>query len=115
MPLPRPDAFVLSHESALAVPVPDEGLTAYRLLRGAEPQADDFEPSWTRPQGQLRGIPELFRTSVSHWLDSDQAASMSLARGLHGAGGEYRLGHVDVWGYPRDLLAMVVEVSEGRK
>lgn len=77
MPLPRPQAFGLPATTAIAVPVPDEGLTLYRLLRGTEPRQEDFEPTFTRPQAQLRGIPELFRTSMSHWLHPEQAAAWS--------------------------------------
>jgi hypothetical protein len=115
------------------VVVPDEGLTLHRLLRGPEPRPDDFEPSFTRPQAQVRGIPELFRTSVSHWLRPEQAAAWStqtqyrLARVelrpnplvrvalTERAGNGVRQGHVDVWAYPRTLLEAVVDVSEGRR
>ncbi len=129
MLLPSPDAFGLARGSAVAVPVPEGGLTVYRLLRGPEPRLDDFEPHLTRPQGQLRGIPELFRVSVSHWLRPEQALARSSSRvaflaRVHlrpdplirvalteRAEQEFRRGHVDVWAYPRRLLALVVDVA----
>lgn len=114
----------------MAVPVPDGGLTVFRLLRGAEPRVEDFEPDYTRPQAQLRGIPELSRASISHWLEHEQALSVSTAPRAYIArvdlepnlltrvaltelapNSEPRPGHVDIWGYPRDLLAAVVDVS----
>lgn len=133
MALARPEDFGLPPTSVVVVTVPDEGLTLYRLLRGPEPRREDFEPSFTRPQGQLRGIPEVFRVSVSHWLRADQAAAWStesvyrLARVelrpdplvrvalTERAGDGVRLGHVDVWAYPNALLQAVVDVSEGRR
>lgn len=131
--LPSPEAHRLHATAAIVVPVPEEGLTLYRLLRGADPRPEDFEPTFTRPQAQIRGIPELFRASVSHWLLPEQAAAWStqptyrVARlGLRAdplirvalterIGGDERIGHVDVWAYPRALLEAVVDVSESRR
>lgn len=129
MPLPSPERHGLPPEAAIAVPVPPEGLTVFRLLDGPEPRQKDFEPTHTRPQAQLRGIPELFRSSVSHWLDQEQALARSRQREAwiarvdlrpdplnrvalteYDPFGEFRPGHVDVWGYPRELLARVVDV-----
>lgn len=133
MPLPRPEDLDLPPSSVVVVAVPDEGLTLYRLLRGSEPRQEDFEPSFTRPQAQLRGIPELFRTSASHWLRPEQAAAWStqavyrIARVelrpdplirvalTERAGNGVRPGHVDVWSYPTALLQAVVDVTEGRR
>src|SRR5262245_47862156 len=51
MPLLRPEDLALPATSIVVVMVPDEGLTLYRLLRGAEPWQKDFEPGFTRPPG----------------------------------------------------------------
>ena len=125
MLLPSPETCGLPFESAVAVPVPREGLILYRLLRGPAPVPGDFEPTWTRPQAQLRQIPELFRSSVSHWLSREQALRHSEREEVYLAQVELRPqplirvalteqfgeGHVDVWGYPRDLLAAAVDVA----
>jgi hypothetical protein len=71
-----------------------------------------------------RGIPEVFRTSVSAWLEQAQAAAASNRRVAYVARlalldepltrvaltehGGY--GHVDVWAYPGTLLGAVVDV-----
>lgn len=133
MPVPRPEDIGLPPTSVVVVTVPDEGLTLYWLLRGSEARQEDFEPSFTRPQAQLRGRPELFRTSVSHWLRPEQAAAWSTQPAYRIArvelrpdplvrvaltervGDGVREGHVDVWGYPSALLQAVVDVSEGRR
>lgn len=134
MPLPSPEAHGLPDDTVIAVPVPDDGLTVFRLLRGAEPRVEDFEPDYTRPQAQLRRIPELFRSSISSWLQRDQALAQStqmqvwIARVVLepnpltrvaltelGLGGKPQPGHIDVWGYPRELLACVAEVSETKR
>lgn len=129
MTLPVPERHQLPPEATIAVPVPPDGLTVYRLLRGRDPRPEDFEPDYTRPQAQLRGIPELSRVGVSHWLDREQALAWSNRRRTwigqvdlrpnpltrvalteRDPFGEPLPGHVDVWGYPRDLLACVVDV-----
>jgi hypothetical protein len=129
MTLPVPERHDLPPDATIAVPVPPDGLTAYRLLRGPEPIPKDFEPDYTRPQAQLRGIPELFRVSISHWLEREQALSVSTAQRTCiarvelrsdaltrvaltevGPRGEPRPGHLDVWGYPKELLARVADV-----
>lgn len=129
MPLPVPERHHLDPEAVIAIPVPSDGLTLYRLLRARDPRPEDFEPDYTRPQAQLRAIPELSRVSISHWLQDQQAFSVSTARRAFIARveltpdpltrvalterdprGELRPGHVDVWGYPRELLACVVDV-----
>jgi hypothetical protein len=133
MPLPRPGDLGLPSIVAIVVPVPDNGLTLFRLMRGPDPRQEDFEPSFTRPQAQLRGILELFRTSVSHWLRPEQAGAWSKGRVYSVArlelrpdpllrvaltervGNGVRVGHVDVWAYPSVLLQAVVDVSEGRR
>lgn len=133
MSLPRPDDLGLPHTSVVVVTVPGERLTLYRLLRGSEPRQEDFEPSFTRPQARLRGIPDLFRTSVSHWLRPEQAGAWSKERLYRVArielrpdplvrvaltertDGGIRIGHVDVWAYPNALLQAVVDVIEGRR
>ena len=129
MRLPSSEALGLPAGSAVAVPVPAGGMTLYRLLRGSTPRLEDFEPHWTRPQAQLRRIPDLFRTSVSHWLELDQAAKRSTTRVAYVArvelapdplirvaltehlGGRREAGHVDVWAYPRQLLSVVAGVA----
>jgi hypothetical protein len=122
--LPKPVEHALPEEAVIAVPLPPRGLTLYRLLESEEPGIDDFEPTWTRPQAQLRGVPELFRSGLSHWLDQARAAAQSGRRQVWVARLElephpltrvalteqFGEGHVDVWGYPRDLLRAVVGV-----
>ncbi len=128
MTLPTPERHGFP-DGTIAVPVPSNGLMLYRLLGGQEPTAKDFEPDYTRPQGQLRGIPELFRASISHWLLEEQALAVSTQQSTPVARvelrpdpltrvalteldprGEPRRGHVDVWGYPRELFAAIVDV-----
>jgi hypothetical protein len=127
MALPRPAEYGLSGEATIAVPVPVEGLTLYRLVDGETPAAGDFEERRTRPQAERDGIPELFRLSVSHWLRYKQAAAHSIRRRFYVA--ELRLGpnplvrvaqtedhgegHVDVWAAPQLLLEAVASVVEG--
>jgi len=122
--LPRPVEHALPEEAVIAVPLSPGGLTLYRLLESGEPCIDDFEPTWTRPQAQLRGVPELFRSGLSHWVDQARAAAQSGRRQVWVARLElephpltrvalteqFGAGHVDVWGYPRDLLRAVVDV-----
>ena len=123
-PLPRPVDHALPEDAVIAVLLPPCGLTVYRLLKSNEPGLDDFEPMWTRPQAQLRGLPELFRSGLSHWLDEATAAAQSGRREAWVA--QLRLephpltrvalteqfgpGHVDIWSYPRELLRAVVDV-----
>ena len=122
-PLPRPVEHRLPADAVIALPLPFGGLTVYRLLKAEEPQIDDFEPAWARPQAQLRGLPELFRSGLSHWLDQASAAAQSGRRDawvarlqLHpdrltrvASTEQFGYGHVEVWGYPRDLLRAVVD------
>lgn len=124
MTLPTPEAYGLPEDATIVVPVSAGSVTLYRPLRSGSPRIEDFEPDWTRPQGQLRRIPELARVSISHWLDQTQALCVSTRRVAFIASLELRdevltmvalteregLGHVDVWGYPRTLLAAVVAV-----
>ena len=79
----------------------------------------------TRPQAERLGLPEIFRTSVSHFVERDQAVAQS--RAGNGYIADVRLvrdahtrialtpfeheGHVDVWGFPTTLLASVVDVQ----
>jgi len=127
VPLPRPQDHDLPFDATIAVGVPDDALTLYRLVDAATPTARDFEERRTRAQAERDGIPELFRLSVSHWLRHDQAASHSIRRRFHVAelrlepGGlarvalteEHGEGHVDVWASPQELLNAVVSVVEG--
>ncbi|MGH3040560.1 MAG: hypothetical protein ACRDNG_02255 [Gaiellaceae bacterium] len=129
MTLPVPERHDLPAEATIAVPVPPDGFTVYRLLRGPDPRQEDFEPDYTRPQAQLRRIPELSRVSISHWIEQEQALARSRQREVciarvelrpaplsrvalteRGPHGEPRPGHVDVWGYPKELLASVIDV-----
>jgi len=124
MRLPTPEAHGLPDDATIVVPVPEDGLTVYRLLEAGEPTLSDFECGWTRAQGQLEGIPELFRTSVSAWLEQAQAAAASKRRVAYVArlvlepGPLARvaltenedIGHVDLWAYPRELKRAVVGV-----
>lgn len=121
MPLPVPEDY---DDATVAAPVTARGFTLHRLLRSGSPGIEDFEPDWTRPRAQLRRIPGRTRVSISHWLEQAQALCASTRRVAFIARLELRdepltrvalteregLGHVDVWAYPRTLLAVVVEV-----
>jgi len=128
VPLPTPDAHGLPDDATIAVPVPAEGLTLYRLLESKTPRLKDFEPNRTRAQAQLLRIPELFRVSASHWLDLTQALRASERRIACVARVElgpdplvrvavterHETGHVDVWASPHVLLHAVAEVVRRR-
>jgi hypothetical protein len=75
--LPSPDAHGSPETATIAVPVPRGGLTLHRLLEHETPSERDFEPRLSRNQAKLRGLPELFRGSISHWLEQDQAVTAS--------------------------------------
>lgn len=127
--LPSPDAHGLPETATIAVPVPPDGLTLHRLLEHETPRERDFEPRLSRNQAKLRGVPELFRGSISHWLEHDPAVTASertscfVARLELSAGSllrvalteEWGSGHVDVWAHPQELLAAVAEVVHERK
>jgi hypothetical protein len=126
--LPTPADHGLPDDATIVVPVPTPALTLYRLLEHERPRGGDFEPSLSRNQAKVRGVPELFRGSVSFWLEEGLAVSASrrptsfVARlvltdtGLvHVASTEQRAkGHVDVWAHPEELLQAVVEVVRRR-
>jgi hypothetical protein len=127
--LPRPSEHGLSQDATVAVPVPADGLTVHRLLEHETAREGDFEPSLSRAQAKLRGVPELFRGSVSHWLEQSQAVSASerrtcfVARLELSPGGLIRValteewgeGHVDVWAHPQELLGAVARVVRERR
>jgi hypothetical protein len=127
VPLPTPADHGLPDDATIVVPVSGP-LTLYRLLEHEHAREGDFEPSLSRNQAKRRGIPELFRGSVSHWLEEGQAVAASkrptsfvarlhlTATGLvHVAVTEQRAeGHVDVWAHPEELLQAVVEVVRRR-
>src|SRR6266540_2661445 len=127
--LPSPDAHGLPETATIAVPVPPDGLTLHRLLEHETPRVPDFEPKLSRNQAKLRGVPELFRGSISHWLEQTQAvrasersicfvAQLELPRDrlLRVAMTEQLgKGHVDVWAHPQELLGAVVDVVRERK
>lgn len=129
MALPRPSEYGLAGEATIAVPVPAEGLTLFRLLEHEAAQERDFEPKLSRSQAKLRGVPELFRGSVSHWLEHGQAVDASerrtcfVARLALPAEGLVRValteawgeGHVDVWAHPQDLVNAVADVVREQK
>jgi hypothetical protein len=121
--LPTPTARGLPEAATIAVPVPADGLTLYRLLEHAKPGLGDFEPKLSRSQARLNRIPELFRCSISHWLELEQAVGAStrrtcfIARVDISADALLRValteqrdpGHVDVWGHPADPLRAVAD------
>lgn len=127
--LPSPDAHGLPETATIAVPVPPGGLTLHRLLEHETPSERDFEPKLSRNQAKLRGVPELFRGSISHWLQHDQAVTASerpscfVARLEVSTGSllrvalteEWGSGHVDVWAHPQELLGAVAEVVRERR
>jgi hypothetical protein len=108
----------------IAVPVPDSGLKLHRLLEHQAPGRHDFEPRTSRTQARIRGLPELFRGGLSHWLEHDQAVAASERRTCFvaqldlEAGTSIRValteewgrGHVDVWAHPDELLPSIVNV-----
>ena len=118
MPLPTPADHGLPDDATIVVPIPAPSLTLYRLLEHEYAREGDFEPSLSRNQAKRRGIPELFRGSVSFWLEEGQALAASrrptsfVARlvltdtGLvHVPSTEQRAkGHVDAWAHPQELL-----------
>jgi hypothetical protein len=127
--LPSPNAHGLPETATIAVPVPPDGLALHRLLEHEMPSERDFEPRLSRNQAKLRGVPELFRGSISHWLEHDQAVAASerstcfvarlelSARSLLRVAltEEWGSGHVDVWAHPQELLAAVAEVMHERR
>jgi hypothetical protein len=126
--LPTPADHGLPDDATIVVPVPASGLTLYRLLEHEHAREGDFEPSLSRSQAKLRGIPELFRGSLSLWLEEGQAVAASnrptsfVARLVltdtslvRVASTEQRTkGHVDVWSHPQELLQAVVDVVRRR-
>jgi hypothetical protein len=128
-PIPASEFYDLPDGATIVVPVPDDGLTLYRLLEHETPSERDFEPNLTRNQAKLRGVPELFRGSISHWLEHDQAVRASeramcfVGRLELSDGGLLRVastealgrGHVDVWAHPQELLRAVVDVVRQRR
>lgn len=124
MRLPTPEAHGLPPDATVAVPVPRSGLVLYRVLEAEAPRLKDFEPTRTRAQAQLLGIPELFRVSISHWLELDQALAASERRVAFAARVELETdplvrvalteqgddGHVDVWASPHVMLRAVADV-----
>jgi hypothetical protein len=127
--LPSPDAYGLPQTATIVVPVPPGGLRLHRLLEHEIPSERDFEPKLSRNQAKLRGVPELFRGSISQWLEHDQAVGSSerstcfVARLELPVGSsvrvalteEWGIGHVDVWGHPQELLAAVADVVRERR
>jgi hypothetical protein len=127
--LPTPAAHGLSTDATIAVPVPVAGLTLHRLLEHAFPRERDFEPTLSRNQAKLRGVPELFRCSISLWLEQAQAVAASRRRTCFVARLELAVagltrvaateagnsGHVDVWGHPDELLRAVVNVVRSER
>lgn len=129
MPLPRPRDHGLSDEATIAVAVPGDGLVLFRLLEHEVAREGDFEPKLSRSQAKLRGVPELFRGSVSHWLEQEQAVKASerrtcfvarldlLASSLTRVAftEQWGEGHLDVWAHPQELLTAVVDVAREQK
>src|SRR6266508_3739973 len=127
--LPRPEAHGLPETATIAVGVPMGGLTVHRLLEHESPSERDFEPKLSRNQAKLRGVPELFRGSISHWLEQTQAVRASERSICFVAQLELppdRLlrvamteqlgrGHVDIWAHPQELLGAVVDVVRHRR
>lgn len=127
--LPTPKAYGLSATATIAVPIPAGGLTLYRLLEHSTPSPRDFEPKLSRSQAQLRRLPELFRGSISHWLQVEQAIAASERRACFVARIEtssdsllrvalteqWGSGHIDVWGHPAELVQAITDVIHQRR
>lgn len=106
-----------------------EGVALFRLLEHETAREGDFEPRLSRSQAKLRGVPELFRGSLSHWLEHGQAVAASERRACFVARlelpadslirvaltEEWGEGHVDVWAHPHDLLTAVAAVVREQK
>lgn len=121
--LPDPRGLVLP--TGAFVVVPATGLDLWRLLRESAPTANDFEERVTRAHAERIGLPEIFRTSVSHFEQRPQAVIQS----RRGRGYVARLhltadphtrvaltpfehdGHVDVWSFPHIPLAAIRDVE----
>jgi hypothetical protein len=126
--LPTPADHGLPDDATIVVPVPAPTLTLYRLLEHEHAREGDFEPSLSRNQAKRRDVPELFRGSVSLWLEEEQAIAASRRptcfvatlvltnTGLvHVASTDQRAkGHVDAWAHPQELLQAVIEVVRRR-
>jgi hypothetical protein len=80
MSLPSPTAYDLGAEATIVVPVSAEGLIVHRLLEHETPHERDFESRLSRTQARLQRLPELFRASISHWLEHSQAVRASERR-----------------------------------
>ena len=127
MVIPEPWALVFR---ALGVPadaviaVPNFGLDLYRLVSSDDPGPEDFEPvpAWV---ARKRGIPELLRQGLSHFLTAEQADAVRTKAGSHVARvvlhrdprifiartDRDRPGHVEVW-LPPDLIEHVLSTIE---
>jgi len=100
-------------------------LTLYRLLEHETPSKGDFEPNLSRNQAKLRGVPDLFRGSISHWLEHGQAVRASersvcfVSRLELSSGGLLRVAMTEdlgrVWAHTQELLRAVVDVVRERK
>lgn len=120
-----PDPRQLTLPAGAFVVVPAAGLDLWRLLRESSPTVGDFEERVTRAQAERLGLPEIFRTSVSHFEYRRQAVAQSRSgRGyvalLHLTADPHTRvaltpfehdGHVDVWGFPRRLIAAIRDVE----
>lgn len=121
--LPDPRQMGLPAGAFVVVPVVE--LDVWRLLRESAPTVSDFEERVTRAQAERLGLPEIFRTSASHFEQRSQAVAQSRSRRgyvarLHLTADPHtrvaltpfeQPGHVDVWGFPHTLLAAVRDVE----
>lgn len=117
MQLPRASDFKgLPSRAVIAVPVPDNGLTLYRLVTNNPPEIEDFEPK-SEAFGELTGAYELNRLGVSHFLTREDVEAVRKRPGslvarvtlrprrrTHVARTGRLHGHVDVWGPLEELL-----------
>jgi hypothetical protein len=77
--LPEPP----SEGSLVAVLVDEleDELCLYRLVMNDPPDETDFEPSVSPQQADARGLPELLRCGLSHYVELEQADAVRTKRG----------------------------------
>ncbi len=113
----------LDPNAAIAVPLEVE-LTLYRLVRNSPATQDDFS-AIPRGRAERRGVEELYRTGLSHFLTAEQAqeirwrADQMIARvplapnpRIHIARVDRHIpGHHEVW-IPYDVVEQVLPAIE---
>ena len=118
--LPHPGEYGLPVGASLIAVLADEmddEPELYRLVMNDPPQESDFAPTVSARQADARGIPEIIRCGLSHYLEVEQAdavrrkpgsmiARVTLRRGrwIAAARTGASPGHVTVWGRPNAFV-----------